>query len=588
MKQMSLWGLIVIPFALLAVLGGITVYWFSTVTIANVSDNVGLHYMREIETRVYDRVNEFMAPLNTIAEINQQAIGHHPEWLDDLDFVAGRLYEQALPYPYMTFISFATADGRYVNSTRDPFGDSHHVATNYTGEPGSLAAFHYDPLNYIGARMLDEPAYDGYDPRKRPFYQDAMAEQGMSWSSITPYFGYQSLGVGLSTPVYDQQGQLLGVTATSVALIALDKYLQSIGLVEDSYVFLAEPNGNLIATSNNSALYNEDGGLVKRVSLATHTNPVFHHAGERLTPGSHELMVGHDSYLYNVRAIDLPYGKTWYVGVLVPESYYAGILKGFSQVLVLVLIILFVSFALAGSLIASFIGQPILRLNEAITANSLTRIRQLPQPLSRVREINSLGRRLQHMAHELSDTLQNLEQKVAQRTSHLKDENELLLEQSTTDELTKLYNRRGFNLLSEQAHAQAQQQQRSLCMVLCDIDHFKLVNDNHGHNIGDQVLEIVAKVLTDHFRPTDIVARYGGEEFILITVGMTQAEVTERLQAVSRVLKQHPMPHQGTITLSYGMTHLESSAQMSLDDMIHDVDTKLYQAKNTGRDKIVS
>lgn len=588
MKQMSLWGLIVIPFALLAILGGATVYWFSTVTITNVSDNVGLHYMREIETRVYDRVNEFMAPLDIVATINRDSISHHPEWVDDLDLLAGRFYEQALPYSYMTFISFATTDGRYVNSTRDPFGDSHHLATNYTGSPGSLEAFAFDPVHYVGLPMTDEPAYANYDPRKRPFYQDAVAQQGMTWSRITPYYGYQSLGVGLSTPVYDQQDKLLGVTATSVALIALDKYLQSIELVDNSYVFLAEPDGSLIATSNNSELYNESGGMVRRVSLSTHTNPVFQQAGTMLAAGSHELTVNGKHYLYNVRSVALPYDEVWYVGVLIPESYYAGILTEFSQALVLIILILFISFAIAGSLIAHYIGRPILELNESVNANSLAKVRDLPQPISYVSEINSLGRGLQHQAQALSDVLHNLEQKVAQRTSHLKNENELLLEQSTTDELTGLYNRRGFNLLSEQAHQQARQQERVLCMVLCDIDHFKLVNDNHGHHVGDQVLEIVAKVLKQHFRPTDIVARYGGEEFMLITVGMDEAEVIQRLQNVSQTLKQHAMPHQGVITLSYGVACLDASCDTGLEALIHEVDTKLYQAKNTGRDKIVS
>lgn len=276
MKQISLWGLIVVPFALLATLGGVTVYLFSTVTISNVSDNVGLHYLKETESRVYDRVTDFMAPLNVLAELNRDAIAHHPEWLADLDTIGGRFYEQAVPYPYMTFISLATADGRYINSTRDPFGSrgDHHLANNYTVEPRSLEGFEYDPIQYIGPRIASEPSYPNYDPRTRPFYQDAVKQQGMTWSSISPYFGYQSLGVGLSTPIYDEQGTLLGVTATSVALVALDKYLQSIELVDDSYIFLAERNGDLIATSSDEALFSE----TDRVSLGSHSNSVLKRA----------------------------------------------------------------------------------------------------------------------------------------------------------------------------------------------------------------------------------------------------------------------------------------------------------------------
>lgn len=587
MKQISLWSLIVVPFALLAMLGGVTVSLFSTITLSNVSDNVGLHYMREIESRVYDRVTEFMAPLRIVAEINQDAFSHHPELLDNLDFVAGRFYEQALPYPYMTFISLSTSDGRYVNSTRDPFGSSHHIATNYSTELFRLEAFFYDPVTYVGAPILTEPALENYNPTTRPFYQDAVQANGMTWSAITPYYGYQSLSVGLSAPIYDEQGTLLGVTATSVALVALDKYLQSIELAEGSYVFLAEPNGNLIATSRNEALYNDAGGTTKRVSLALHRDNVFVQAGQNLVPGTRHLDVDGQEFLYHVRPVELPYDQTWYVGVLIPEAYYKDILTEYSQALVLIVLVIFISIALAGSLIARFIGHPILQLNNAVNSNSLEQIRKISPALSYVREINSLGKGLQGMAHELTDVMQNLEQKVAQRTSYLVDENELLLEQSTTDELTGLYNRRGFNLLSKQALRHANQAGQSFCIVLCDIDHFKRVNDTLGHSVGDQALIGVAQVLHDHFRAHDIVARYGGEEFMLIAVNMSKEDVLARLNSVRKILIEQPVLENMPITLSFGMTHFMAPMDISFDELINDVDAKLYQAKNTGRDKIV-
>ncbi|MFD1382860.1 diguanylate cyclase [Rhodanobacter aciditrophus] len=587
MKRISLWGLIVVPFALLAILGGATVYILSTVTLANVSDNVGWHYMREIESRVYDRVTEFMAPLDTVVQVNRDAISYHPEYLDDLDVLAGRFYEQAVAYPYMTFVSFATADGRYVNSTRDPFGSSHHVATNYTRGPNFLDAFNYDPVDFVGTHIESEPTFKGYDPRTRPFYQDALQQDGMTWSAIEPYFGYESLGVGLSAPIYAQDGTLLGVTATSVALVSLDKFLQSIELVDDSYVFLAEANGDLIATSRDQALFSEEAGAMKRVSLSTYQDPLFQLAGTQLAEGTRQIEMDGKGYLYHVRPVPLPYGQTWYVGVLIPESYYKNILSDYSEALMWIVLLMFLSIALAGSFVARFIARPILQLNQAATSHSLEQIRNLPRPFSRVREINSLGRRLQNMAYRLSDAMQNLEQKVAQRTSDLKDENETLMEQSTTDELTGLYNRRGFKLLSEQALKQAQDQDLSLTMVLCDIDHFKMVNDSLGHSVGDQALAVVASVLKEHFRSEDICVRYGGEEFMLIIVGMTRGDVMKRLNLVRQALCDHPDLPERRITLSFGVTHLDPPVDTPLEILIQEVDTKLYRAKHEGRDKIV-
>ena len=589
MALVSLRGLIVIPFVILAALAGVTVYTLSNVTLSNVSDNVGLYYMQEVESRVYDRVTEFMAPLSVLAELNRDAISHHPEWLDDLDMLAGRFYEQAIPYPYMTFISLATAaDGRYINSTRDPFGNaSHHVATNYTNSPGSLEAFEYDPYSYVGKHIESEPAYKNYDPRSRPFYQEAVQKQGMVWSSISPYFGYHSLGVGLSVPIYDQAGELLAVTATSVALVSLDNYLQNIDLVDNSYVFLAETNGNLIASSNTNPLYQTIDGAIQRVSLESHQSPVFRQAAKQLEPGVHHVDILDKGYLYNVRAIELPYGQTWLIGVLIPDSYYKGMLAELSEGLLIVVAAIFISIALLGSLIARYIGQPILRLNSAVNAHSLSQIRTLPDTLSHVKEIHSLSQGLQKMAGDLSDVMQNLEQKVAQRTSQLKDENEVLLEQSTTDELTGLHNRRGFNFLSEQARQHAEQHGKPFAMVLCDIDFFKQVNDTHGHNVGDEALSAVAQVLKTNFRESDIIARYGGEEFMLVVAGMEKDELMQRLQSVRQTLVEQPILEDVSVTLSFGVTHLQTLDGKNLGDIIHDVDTKLYQAKNTGRDKII-
>lgn len=589
MKLVSLRGLIVIPFVLLAALAGTTIYLFSNVTLSNVSDNVGLHYIREVENRVNDRVTAFMAPLSILAELNRDAITHHPEWLDNLDVLAGRFYEQAIPYPYVTFISLATAaDGRYVNSTRDPFGNaSHHVATNYTSRPGQLEAFEYDPIHYVGRRIESEPVYENYDPRTRPFYLDAVRKGDTAWSRITPYYGYQSLGVGLSVPIYDTDRQLLAVMATSVALVSLDSYLQSIELVDDAFVFLAEPNGDLIAASSNDPLYTNVDGVVQRVSLVSHQNPILREAAQQLEPGIHRIEVAGDRYLYNIRPIELPYGQTWLIGVMIPDAYYQNMLSDFSEGLLVMVAMIFISIALVGSLIARFIGVPIMRLNNAVNADSLRQIGALPNSLSHVREIHSLGQGLKGMASELSDILQNLEQKVAQRTSQLKDENEVLLEQSTTDELTGLYNRRGFNVLSEKALQRAEHDHESFALVLCDIDHFKHVNDSLGHSVGDKALHAVAKVLKGHFRSQDMIARYGGEEFMLVLVGISQQELMERLQNVRQTLSNKPILQEMPITLSFGMTYLASIKDMSLADLIHDVDSKLYQAKNTGRDKII-
>jgi len=236
-KSIPLRWLIITPFVVLALISGVIMYFFSTITISNIANNVGVQYIKEVENRIYDRVLDFTAPLSSIVDINRSTLSHRPELFNDLAPLAARFYEQALPYVHMTFISVATVDGRYLASSRDPIGKiQHNIAANFVNKPLTMEGFEYDPTGSIGPKIETAPTF-AYDPRGRPFYMDAVKAKEMIWSDIHPYYGHPTLGIGLSVPIYDQKGELLGVTATSVALIELDHYLESLELVDNAYVF---------------------------------------------------------------------------------------------------------------------------------------------------------------------------------------------------------------------------------------------------------------------------------------------------------------------------------------------------------------
>jgi len=509
--------LIIIPFVLLTLVSGVVMYFFSTITISNIANDVGEQYIKEVENHINDRVEDFIAPLCHIVEINRDAFTNKPELLKNLTPLATRFYEQGIPYEHITFISVATADGRYLASARDPIGKTqHNIAANFINKPFTMEGFEHDPINYIGPKIETDPTFT-YDPRGRPFYQNAESAKAMVWSEIHPYYGQPTLGMGLSVPIYDKKGNILGVTATSVALIELDDYLESLELVNNAYVFLAEENGALIATSDRDALYGKKDGVVTRANLNNHSKSLFQVASQNLKEGSYHLNIEGENYLYHVSPIPFKYGKTWLIGILIPSSYHEGVLTKYTQTTIFITLILFTCIAIIGSTLAWYIGKPIQRLNQAANDNKIESILSLPQPISRIKEINSLSQGLHSMAANLLDILQNLEQKVSERTSYLQNENTNLLENSLTDELTTLYNRRGFNQIFEEALALAKEEKHSLTFVMGDIDYFKKINDKFGHTVGDEALVSVAMNIKKHMRANqDIVARYGGEEFVLV------------------------------------------------------------------------
>ncbi|WP_028870411.1 sensor domain-containing diguanylate cyclase [Psychromonas arctica] len=588
MKSIPLRWLIITPFVLLALIAGVLMYFVSTITISNIANHVGEQYIKEVESRIDDRVGDFIAPLSDILEVNRDAFTNKPELLNNLIPIATRFYEQAIPFEYMTFISVATADGRFLASARDPIGKmQHNIAANFIHKPFTMEGFNYHPKHNIGTKIETDPTFN-YDPRERPFYLDALKAQTMTWSDIHPYYGQATLGVGLSVPIYDANGAVLGVTATSVALIELDDYLESLELVDNAYIFLAEENGALIATSSKDALYNITEGTYTRLNLNNHPDPLFKIASQHLKKGSYQLNLDGEIYLYRVSNIKLKYGKTWLIGILIPSSYHEGILTEYTQTTIFITLSLFACIAIIGSTIAWYIGKPIQQLNKAANDKKIESILLLPQPMSRIREISSLNQGLHAMAENLLDILQHLEQKVSERTSHLQDENENLLESSLTDELTTLYNRRGFNLVFEKAFNSAQNKAHPLTFVLGDIDYFKRINDEFGHTLGDSALVAVAANLKKHTRAAkDIVARYGGEEFVLVFLDMEAEQVLERLNNIQQEFAAVPVFENQHITMSFGLVDLKESPNASAEALIEIADKRLYQAKNSGRNKIV-
>jgi diguanylate cyclase (GGDEF)-like protein len=161
--------------------------------------------------------------------------------------------------------------------------------------------------------------------------------------------------------------------------------------------------------------------------------------------------------------------------------------------------------------------------------------------------------------------------------------------QALTDELTGALNRRALRQQAPELVTRAQASGRTLAVLLLDIDHFKRINDTHGHGVGDEVLREVVTVLRSQLRPEALVTRFGGEEFALV-VPVRDAEgaqrVAERLRAA---VATHDLPAAGTepplrVSTSVGLALLEP--EESLESALRRADQALYRAKQGGRNRV--
>jgi diguanylate cyclase (GGDEF)-like protein len=171
-------------------------------------------------------------------------------------------------------------------------------------------------------------------------------------------------------------------------------------------------------------------------------------------------------------------------------------------------------------------------------------------------------------------------------------ENARLYSLAITDSITRLYVHRYFQLRLDEEVARSRRYNATISLLMCDIDHFKSVNDNYGHQQGDMILKEISKILRKNVRNTDIAARYGGEEFAIILPETTQADakiVAERIRRdVSKCDFPSIIPGQPSLksSISIGVAGFPLNAD-NKDQLIQKADSALYKAKELGRNRVV-
>lgn len=170
---------------------------------------------------------------------------------------------------------------------------------------------------------------------------------------------------------------------------------------------------------------------------------------------------------------------------------------------------------------------------------------------------------------------------------------EKMAKYATYDDLTGLLNRRAFFSKFDHHYKQAQRQQSELTLLLMDVDHFKSINDNHGHIVGDQVLKSLGKLLTKHIRKNDVSGRVGGEEFAIILPYTNLEDAQAFAEKCKTIISKDTIPTETdylNYQVSIGIAALQAKPEstMSLSQLYRAADKALYKAKINGRNRIES
>lgn len=160
---------------------------------------------------------------------------------------------------------------------------------------------------------------------------------------------------------------------------------------------------------------------------------------------------------------------------------------------------------------------------------------------------------------------------------------------ATHDHLTSLWNRGVILDLLHRELTRSSREKSSIALLLCDIDHFKAVNDSHGHVIGDEVLQEVAHRFLSSVRSYDCVGRYGGEEFLIVLIGCEPPFAMMRAEEIRKTMTAHPIQTSNgpvKVTISTGLLLSRDWGSRPVEELLSEVDAALYAAKSAGRNCI--
>jgi two-component system, cell cycle response regulator len=164
-----------------------------------------------------------------------------------------------------------------------------------------------------------------------------------------------------------------------------------------------------------------------------------------------------------------------------------------------------------------------------------------------------------------------------------------LREQATRDALTKAWNRGSILEILEHELERGRREQRSLGLMMMDLDHFKLVNDGYGHLTGDYVLREAAHRMTMTMRSYDSFGRYGGEEFLIVVPGSDESSLRAHAERLRAAIESEPFRVSGgsiRVTASFGASAVGPDQDVTTDQLIRAADDALYEAKRKGRNEV--
>ena len=419
--------------------------WFFYRSAVNTTEQFAQQIADEVSGRVREKIIAFFdIPLRVVTfNVEQARAGYldyaHPEEL------MRQFLLQIRQQPQLTFVSMGMTDGQYYAGSRPPRGDDAalRMLRAQVAQDRAMEVFRVNDANKRAERISYSDIH--FDARTRPWYKSAIWNGGMAWYAPYRYLindeqgVYAAMGMGVSAPVFNANGTMIGVTSGDLALSQVGDFLKTVASESGSVAFLADSGGELLATSTAEPSFHLDTSRKDyRVKTAESADPILRAVGERIrstaaAQGNVFITVNGTRHLARWWTHELPYGPELTMGVILPESQFNTPLHGVLRNVVSLTLAVMLASVLFAVFVTDRVVQPLAKLShwgERLTQGDWNAAAPKSSP---IRELIALSEAMGVMAGHLKQHAQELEHEVAQRTSEV-EQAMVVIEQALTAE----------------------------------------------------------------------------------------------------------------------------------------------------------
>ncbi|HAI68498.1 MAG TPA: hybrid sensor histidine kinase/response regulator [Gammaproteobacteria bacterium] len=405
--------------------------WLSFYNGQRAVDDLASQLRSEMTARIHQHLQTYMARPHLVNQINVDAIrlGHFD--LSDIGKLDSYFWHQIQRFNTVSYIGLATVKGEYIGAQIRRDG-SIIIEVLDSDSAGNLDTWETDNQSN---RTKVSRTMSNYDPLQRPWYQVAMKAGKAVWTDIYVYFSGWSTTISANQPVYDNQGQLLGVATSDLTLLKIGHFLKGLKIGERGQTFIMDRSGLLVSTSTQEKPYRinpstrqaEQFLAIESADALTRETALYlrQHFGELSQVNQNQQLdfrLAGKRQLLQIMPYQDQWGLDWLIVVVVPETDFMGRINANTRATILLCLVALMLAILIGIVIARWIVQPLQHLNTTAQALAIGEWRQLNE-MEREDEIGQLAHVFSRMTQQLQMSFNDLEEKVKERTQDIEAQN---------------------------------------------------------------------------------------------------------------------------------------------------------------------